>query len=63
MSPTGTKGPLAWAARSGHMEAQLTRFVLEPGLKGGGISNDLLVLVQEPGLKALTNQEKCPVVY
>ena len=63
MAPTGTKGPLAWAARSGHVEAHLSRFVLEPGLKGGGISNDPLVPVQEPGLKALTNRDKCPLFY
>ena len=44
--PTGTKGPPAWARRTGHVEDHLSRFVLEPGLKGGGISNDPLVPVQ-----------------
>ena len=51
--PTGTKGPPAWARSTGHVEAHLSRFGLEPGLKGGGISHDPLVPVQEPGLKAV----------
>ena len=63
MSPTGTKGPLVWAACSGHVEAHLSQFVLEPGLKGGGISNDPLVPVPELGQNAHTNRDKCPVFY
>src|SRR3954466_14295601 len=58
MSSTGTKGPPAWAAGCGHVEAHLSRFWFEPGLKGEGISNDPLVPVQEPGLKALMNRDK-----
>ena len=55
--PTGTKGPPDWARRTGHVEAHLSGFVFEPGLMGGGISNDPLVPVHEPGLKALTNRD------
>ena len=36
--PTGTKGPPAWARRSGHVEPYLSRFVGEPGLKVLGFS-------------------------
>ena len=40
-----------------HVEAHLSRFWIEPGLKGQGISTDLLVPVQKPGQKALTNRD------
>ena len=42
---TGTKGPPAWAQGIGHVEALLSRFWIELGLKGGGISTDPLVPV------------------
>ena len=52
--PTGTKGPLTGLGAQGHVEAHWSRFVFEPGLMGGGISNDPLVPVtkgpHEPGL-------------
>ena len=34
-----------------------SRFMFEPRLMGGGISNDPLVPVHESGLKALTNRD------
>ena len=55
--PTGTKGPLTGVGAQGHVEAHWSRFWFEPGLMGGGISNDPLVPVHEPGLKALTNRD------
>ena len=55
--PTGTKGPLTGLGAQGHVEAHWSRFVFEPGLMGVGISNDPLVSVREPGLKALTNRD------
>ena len=61
--PTVTKGPPAWARRTGHVEAHLSRFVFEPGLMGGGINNDTLIPVHEPGLKALTNRDCRPFFY
>jgi hypothetical protein len=51
--PTGTKGPPAWAPRSGHVEPLLSRFVSEPGLKVLGFSPDPLVPVPEPGQMGL----------
>ena len=61
--PTGTKGSPDWALRTAHVEAHQSRFWIEPGLKGGGISTDTLVPVQEPGLKALTNRDYRPFFY
>ena len=61
--PTGTKGSPTWAPRTGHVEAHLSRFWIEPGLKGQGISTDPLVPVQEPGQKALTNRDNMPFFY
>ena len=55
--------PPAWALRTGHVEAHLSRFCIEPGLKGHGISTDPLVPVQEPGQKALTNRDNRPFFY
>ena len=55
--PGWIKGPPAWARRTGHVEDHLSRFVFEPGLMGGGISNDPLVPVHDPGLKALMNRD------
>ena len=49
--------PLTGLGAQGHVEAHWSRFVFEPGLMGGGISNDPLVPVHEPGLKALTNRD------
>ena len=63
MPPTGTKGPPAWAPRTGHVEAHLSRFWIEPGLKGQGISTDPLVPVPEPGQKALMNRDNRPFFY
>ncbi len=40
-----------------------SRFWIEPGLKGQGISTDPLVPVQEPGQKALTNRDNRSVFY
>ena len=63
MPPTGTKGSPAWALHTAHVEAHQSRFWIEPGLKGQGISTDTLVPVQEPGLKALTNRDYRPFFY
>ena len=55
--------PSCLGSATGHVEAHLSRFWIEPGLKGGGISTDTLVPVPEPGLKALTNPDYRPFFY
>ena len=44
-------------------EAHLSRFWIEPGLKGQGIGTNPLVPIQEPGQKVLTNRDNRPFFY